>query len=94
MQDWNNDGKKDHKDSTLFHTEIDKESKPTSNGYVSDEDGEKYAIWIANGISILWLFIVFNFTPAVNTFTTILTLFSLGCVGFTLFVLFVNFTSR
>lgn len=92
MQDWDNSGKKDHNDSTLFHTEIDNSSNNNNN--TLNDDGGKYAVWIANVFSILWLFILFNFDVPINTLTAILTLISVCCLGWSLFVLFINATSR
>lgn len=95
MRDWDNNGKIDHKDSTLFHVETEKDYIINKTNIThNEEDGEKYAIWIANTLSVLWLFIVFNFGIPVNSFTAILTLISICCLGWSLFVLFINFTSR
>lgn len=96
MNDWNQNGKYDSGDKTIFHTEVAEKNNPnnTQHNQFNDEEGIVLVDWIINGVCFLILAVLIGSEIKVNAFTALL---SLGCmvkIGWSLFVLFINATSR
>ena len=95
MNDWNQNGKRDSGDKTIFHTEVSRsdEQKNNPNTNVSDGEYSILADWIINGVCALILFFIFGAEIEINSFTAIISLVCFVKIGWSLFVAFVNFTS-
>lgn len=96
MNDWNQNGKRDSGDKTIFHTEVSEKDSKTNrsvNRY-DGVDGSVLVDLIVNGVCVLILSIIFSGDVNMNSFTAIISLICLAKIGWSLFVLFINLTSR
>ena len=96
MNDWNQNGKHDNGDKTIFHTEVSENNEKKDTHTTNGSDGEYtfLADLIINGVCALILFFIFGTEIEINSFTAIVSLICMVKIGWSLFVWFINATSR
>ena len=96
MNDWNQNGKFDNEDKTIFHSEVSEknDSNKAQHNKSINVDESVLADWIINGVCALIVLFIFKADIKINGFTAIVSLSCFLKIGWSLFVLFINATSR